>query len=96
LACKKAEELAHKIMEERRQTQKDVSRLVAEEQAARKKVAELGKNIKVKVEQKPTVVDVYQHKSYETTEPVVSEMRIDEKEDKSLGSKIIDSVKSLF
>jgi hypothetical protein len=91
LACKKAEELAHKIMEERRQTQKDVSRLVAEEQAARKKVAELGK-----VEQNPIVMDVHQRKRHETTEPVVSEMHIDEKEEKSLGSKIIDSVKSFF
>jgi hypothetical protein len=96
LAHQKAKELAHKIEEERRQTQAEVAHLVGDEQDARKLAAELGKHINIKIEEKPKSVDAFQLTHYETTEPVVSEMRIDEHEDKSLGSKIIDSVKGLF
>jgi aconitase A len=87
--------LANKVQEERREVQDELSFLVGEEQAAKKKAAEVAKNIKVEVKTTPTVVDVYEHKTYTTNEPIITEMHV-EHDDKSLVSNIIDGVKSLF
>lgn len=96
MARRKAEELACKVENERRDAQKDVSRLVEEEADVKKKAADLNKKINIKVEQKPSTVDVYEHKRYETNKPVVTEVQVNESEDKSLGAKIVDGVKKLF
>lgn len=96
LARHKAEELMCKIQEERREVQEQVAYLIGEQQAAKKKAAELGNNIHFKIEKKPVIMDVFEHTQYVTSEPHVSEIHVDEHDDKSLGSKIIDGVKNLF
>lgn len=94
LVCEKAEELARKLQEERRQAQEEVAMLVQEENAAKKVAAELNKKMNVKMEEKPACVDDFQDALYGTTD--ISEVQIGEREEKSLGTKIMDGVKSLF
>jgi hypothetical protein len=98
LALRKAQALSGKTEKERQEAQKEVARLTAELQDAKKQASEMTKTCNVKVEQKPATIDVYQHKRYETTEPVVTEVTSEHhtKEDRSLGEKIVDGVKNLF
>lgn len=93
---RKAQELVNKIREECHQAKTDVARISGEKQAVMKKAAELKNNINIEIGEKPTIVDVYQHSRYEKTEPFISQIYIDDHEDKSLGFKIIESVKDLL
>lgn len=63
----KAKDLASKTEKERRDVQQDLSRLVEQEQEAKKCCSEMKKNVHVKVEDRPVTVDVFKRERYETS-----------------------------
>ena len=67
LALEKAQDLANKAADKKRELENDACRLIQEEQQAQRLVSEMDTNATVTVEEKPATIDVFQHKQLETS-----------------------------
>lgn len=100
IALDKARDLAAKTADQRKDIQGDLSRLTKEEREAKAKLSELQQTTHVTVEQKPATIDVFKRERYQTTEPVITETKTEQRcetetcetEEKSSG--ILGKIKS--